>query len=310
VSQANSSNTSTAQTRRTLLASLGVTVTEFRCQARVEPMGPEEPNPTHGIVLVRTGLFRRQVKDETVVADANQVLFFNAGEPYRYEHPIPGGDECTVLALETDRALELVERHAPRDAERPEQPFRIGDGLASTLAARRHYELLALLRCGGPRLAVEDVVAALADEAVGAAYRRRGVARGKESPGARRRRRELVEAAKLVVNDRLESLPSLGEMARGLGCSPFHLSRVFHLTAGLSLRAYALRLRARRAAVRLAAGAPDLSRLALDLGYADHSHLTNAFRREWGVPPSRFRRSHGAQPAASKIVQARGPVTA
>lgn len=298
-------------TRRTLLSGLGVTVSEFRCRARVEPLGPEEPNPTHGIVLVRKGVFRRQAKGETVVADANQVLFFNAGEPYRYAHPIPGGDECTVLALDAHRARELVERHAPRDAERPEEPFRIGDGLASTIAARRHYELLALLRWGGPRLAVEDVVAALADEAVGAAYRMRGIAGGKESPGARRRRRrELVEATKLMVNERLESPPGLGEMAHALGCSPFHLSRVFHLTAGLSLRAYAVRLRARRAAERLSSGARDLTRLALELGYADHSHFTNAFRREWGVPPSRFRRSQGAPAGPSKIVQARGPVPA
>ena len=293
--------------RRTLLSGLGVTVTEFRCAARVEPLGPEEPNPTHGIVLVRKGVFRRQAKDETVVADANQVLFFNAGEPYRYAHPVPGGDECTVLALDAHRAWELVERHAPRDAERPEMPFRIGGALASTIAARRHYEMLALLRRHGARLAVEDAVAALCDEAVAAAYRMRGVVGARESPAARRRRRELVEAAKVVVNGRLESLPSLGQLARTLACSPFHLSRVFHLTAGLSLRAYALRLRARRAAERLSSGARDLTRLALELGYADHSHFTNAFRREWGVTPSRFRQAHGPAAAApSKILQAIG----
>ena len=40
---------------------------------------------------------------------------------------------------------------------------------------------------------------------------------------------------------------------------------------------------------RLAAGEPDLTALALDLGYADHSHLTNACRREFGRPPSALR---------------------
>jgi AraC-like DNA-binding protein len=43
------------------------------------------------------------------------------------------------------------------------------------------------------------------------------------------------------------------------------------------------------AAHRLATGARDLTGLAFELGYADHSHFTNAFRQEWGVPPSRFR---------------------
>jgi AraC-like DNA-binding protein len=153
-----------------------------------------------------------------------------------------------------------------------------------------------LVRRGAPKLALEDVVAELANEAVGAGYRTRGVRAQKESActSAQRRRHDLVEAAKLAVNERLESLPSLGELARALGCSPFHLSRTFHRTAGSSLRAYVGRLRARRAADRLAAGVRDLTQLALELGYADHSHFTNAFRHEWGVPPSRFRDSHRA----------------
>ncbi len=298
--------------RRTLFESPGASVVEIRCRAGVEPLGPEEPNPTHGIVFVRSGVFRRKVRGETLIADANHVLFYNAGEPYRYAHPLPGGDDCTVLALDGQRALELVGRHAPRDAERPETPFRPGHGLASPLAARRHFELLALVRSGAPKLAIEDVVAELADEAVGAAYRAPGGGAPKEpvSLNARRRRRDLVEAAKVALNQALDdgAVPSLDELARALGCSPFHLSRAFHQTAGLSLRAYVGRLRARRAADRLAAGARDLTALALELGYADHSHLTNSFRREWGVAPSRFRDSHRPPtPFPSKILQASPP---
>lgn len=279
----------------------------FRCRAHIEPLGPEEPNPTHGIVLVRKGVFRRKCQGEMLVADANHVLFFNAGEPYRYSHPLPGGDDCTILAMDGHRALELVERHAPRDAASLESPFRLGHGLASPRAARLHYELLALLRTGAPRLALEDVLVDLADEAVGATYRTQGapLPRQSASASARRRRRDLVEAAKVAVNERLESLPSLGELAWAFGCSPFHLSRTFHRTAGLSLRAYAGRLRARRAADRLAGGVRDLTALALELGYADHSHFTNAFRKEWGVPPSRFRDSNRApSPGPRNILQA------
>lgn len=294
-------------TRQTLLEFLGVSVVAFRCRAHIEPLGPEEPNPTHGIVLVRKGVFRRKRQGEILVADANHVLFFNAGEPYRYSHPLPGGDDCTILAMDGHRALEVVGRHAPRDAERPEAPFRLGHGLASPRAARLHYELLALLRTGATELALEDVLAELADEAVGAAYRTQG-ARSPRPPApasTRRRRRDLVEAAKVAVNERLESLPSLGELARALGCSPFHLSRTFHRIAGSSLRAYVGRLRARQAADRLASGARDLTALALELGYADHSHFTNAFRKEWGVPPSRFRDAHRAPAAGPRnILQA------
>ena len=222
-----------------LFESLGIAAIDFRCRAHVEPEGSEEPNPTHTIAFVRRGVFRRSHRHDGLVADPNFVLFFNRGEPYRYAHPFPGGDDCTILTLETPRALELVARHAPEDAERWEAPFRFGHGLCSPRAARLHYELLARVS-RGPLLAIEDVLAELTDEAVRAAYRiheGRATA-GPESAGTRRRHRELAEAAKLRLNERLPSPPSLGELARDLECSPFHLSRTFHRIVGLSLRRY------------------------------------------------------------------------
>lgn len=278
-------------TRHVLFESPGISVVDFRCRARVEPEGPEEPNPTHSIVLVRRGVFQRTRRRDTFVADPNQVLFFNAAEPYRYAHPVPGGDDCTILAVETGRALELVALHAPRDAEDPKAPFRRDRALASARVAWLHYELLLLLRTRTPALSVEDVLWEIAEESVRAAYRegRSPARRETLSMSARRRRREIVEVARLALNERLETPPSLGQLAALCGCSSFHLSRTFRETAGLSLRRYGRRLRARLAAERLADGARDLTNLGLDLGFADHSHFTNSFRREWGLPPSRFR---------------------
>ena len=275
-------------TRRVLFESLGISAVDFRCQAHVAAEGGEEPNPTHSIVLVRSGVFRRTDQRETVLADPNHVLLFNAAEPYRYAHPLPGGDACTILTVETHRALELVASHAPADAEHPERPFRRGHGLSSPRAVWLHWEFLNLVARKAGRLALEDSLAELANEAVGCAYGAPLPSR-RVSPPAHRRRRDLVEAVKLMISERLERPPSLTELADVLGCSPYHLSHTFHGTAGLSLRAYVRRLRARVAAERLAAGASRLTALALDLGYADHSHFTNSFRREWGVSPSTFR---------------------
>jgi AraC-like DNA-binding protein len=233
-------------------------------------------------------LFRRTHQRETVLADANHVLLFNAGAPYRYAHPLPGGDACTILTVQTQRALELVSRHAPADAEHPERPFGRGNGLSSPRAVWLHWELLHLVARQAGELALEDTLAELAREAVACAYGA-PVPRRRASPPAQRRRRDLVEAVKLMISERLEGPPSLTELADVLGCSPYHLSHTFHGTAGLSLRGYVRRLKARVAAERLAAGARGLTALALDLGYADHSHFTNSFRREWGVSPSTFR---------------------
>ena len=280
-----------SHTRQTLVESLSISAVNFRCLAGVEPEGLEEPNPTNSIVFVRRGVFRRTHRDETLLADPNHILFFNASQPYRYSHPIAGGDDCTILAIATTAARELVAEHAPRDAERPETPFRLGYGLCSARAAWLHYEFLALVRRAAPIVAVEDVLLELAQEGLRSAYETHGTLR-KTKPlsfEASRRQRDLCEAVKLTVNERIESLPSLGELAQSLDCSPFHLSRTFHHMTGISLRRYVIRLRTWMAAERLANGAKDLTDLALELGFADHSHFTNTFRKEWGVPPSRLR---------------------
>lgn len=272
---------------RVLWESPGAAVHDFRCRAHVHAEGPEEPNPTHSVVFVRRGVFQRTWRRDHLVADANQVLFFNAGEAYRFGHPVAGGDDCTILAFATDRAVELVGRYAPAAAERPHAPFVLGHALSSRRAARLHYELLARIREVPGGLEIDDVLAELADEGIACAYQ--VPASRTERPRAAARHRELVEATRLALGGRVESPPRLAELATALGCSPFHLSRTFREVAGLSLRRYVGRLRARAAAERLADGAEDLTALALDLGYADHSHFTNAFRREWGIPPSAFR---------------------
>lgn len=114
-----------------------------------------------------------------------------------------------------------------------------------------------------------------------------------ETHPPRSRWRELADAAKVMLSDSIDEPPSLIDLAARLDCSPFHLSRVFRTTTGLTLRGYIRRLRAALAADRLRRGEDDLTSLALDLGFCDHSHFTNSFRREWGVTPSRVRPAAG-----------------
>jgi AraC-like DNA-binding protein len=239
---------------------------------------------------VRRGLFTRTTGAGTLVADANHVLFYTRGEPYRISHPLPGGDTCTLIALDTRDLLEIVGRHAPDAAERETAPFDFTWTLGTPRTVLLHHLLLAGLRRGETTaLGVEDLVFALVDDLLGHGY---ALARDRRRFRARAvgRRHDLVEAAKLALDRDAEHPPSLGDLARTLGCSPCHLSRTFHRETGLPLRRYLHRCRLRTAAERLADGERDLTTLALDLGYADHSHFTNAFRREFGLSPSSFRR--------------------
>jgi AraC-like DNA-binding protein len=103
-------------------------------------------------------------------------------------------------------------------------------------------------------------------------------------------RGDLAEAAKQVLSERLSEPARLEDIARSVEVSPFHLCRTFKRATGLSLHQDRVRLRLRKAFERISAGERDLGRIALDLGFSNHSHLTTCFRREFGLTPSAWRR--------------------
>jgi AraC-like DNA-binding protein len=98
-----------------------------------------------------------------------------------------------------------------------------------------------------------------------------------------------VEAAKELLAARLEAPLTLAAIAEGVHVSPFHLARTFRSHTGYSLHEYRTQLRLRSVAARLGERDRRIAALALDAGFASHSHLTDAFRRGFGVPPSALR---------------------
>jgi AraC-like DNA-binding protein len=91
----------------------------------------------------------------------------------------------------------------------------------------------------------------------------------------------------------------LDALARAVHVSPFHLSRQFRAATGETIARTLLRIRLALALERLAGGEDDLARLALDLGFAHHSHFSARFRAAFGVAPSAMRRIVTARPAAA-----------
>ena len=105
----------------------------------------------------------------------------------------------------------------------------------------------------------------------------------------RRNRRALAEAVEQVIIAAPNAPHRIQDVAAEFGVSPFHLSRVFRAETGVSLHQYLLRIRMNQALSRLHAGEPQLSRLALDLGFSSHSHFSETFRRHFGESPKRVR---------------------
>ncbi len=86
--------------------------------------------------------------------------------------------------------------------------------------------------------------------------------------------------------------------------SPFHLSRVFREQTGSSLHAYRTEARLRAGLERIADG-EGLAGLAADLGFASQAHLTDRFRRVFGVTPHAWRAGlHSRAVHSSRILKA------
>jgi AraC-like DNA-binding protein len=109
------------------------------------------------------------------------------------------------------------------------------------------------------------------------------------------RSERLVRAAVELLTTTYTERLTLGEIATRLAVSPFHLARVFRAGTGFSLHGFRTQLRLRVAWDRLPEARGDLTRLALELGFASHSHFTDSFRRAFGVAPSRIAEAGGAR---------------
>ncbi len=284
---------------RVLHEASGFVVKDFRCACGAGHPSPEEASSTTDFAFVRRGYFRRVTEGQARWMDPNRVLFSNTGEVSRIIHPVDGGDDCTIFQVPEGMLREVVARHRPGDAERPYRVLGAPDVPASARTYLLHRLLLADLEAGNVEpLRLQTRVLDLLDAALTTAHGR--PERRAPVGAAARRHRELAAGAAEILARNLADPPDLAGLSLALDSSPFHLHRVFRAAAGLPLHRYLMGLRLRAALERLSDHAEDLTAVALDLGFSDHSHFTNAFRREFGLSPSVARRA-----SSRKILQAR-----
>ena len=80
----------------------------------------------------------------------------------------------------------------------------------------------------------------------------------------------------------------LAELADQVGLSPRYFSVLFKRALGASPHHFVLRERIDEAQRLLAAGQMPISEVALNLGFADQSHFSQAFRKITGTTPKRY----------------------
>lgn len=253
-----------------------VRVFDVTCHApRSGCSGEERCNATQ-IVMPHRGVFILHHRGVPIVADPNTALLFGMGDTYQISHPVDGGDQCTVLIFPPDiveDALGSIEtRHR----------------IVHTATQLSIHELTHTMTTGGPdRLEAEEsailVLNALAKDF------------NSSLPLSRQQMNEFQQRRVEEVRALLASHPTeawhLASIARTVYCSPFHLARQFRAVTGESIARYLLRLRLAIALDCLAQGENDLARLAVELGFAHHSHFSARFRSVFGTTPTEARKT-------------------
>jgi len=254
-------------TAATLVAGDGFSVVDVRRAGCGSGWSLPETSTGYGIVFVRNGCFRRESDGVVALVDPASVYFEAPGRVQRIAHPHDGGDRCTVLELEEQFALSLL----PGTPDLPVLP--VFSTAHEDLAHRRLIATRDVLE------AEEHVMS------VATALFRRVSGKRVDRRAAERRRIVRIAREALAVDTQLP----LRELARLAAVSPYHLSRIFTTETGETISRYRNRIRTRLALDRITSGDRSLARVAADLGFADHAHLTRVIRAEAGAPPSWLR---------------------
>jgi len=279
---------------KVLLSSPLVTVSDFSCSAPRSGRDRERCHERASLTLIRRGVHAYHARGRQALAEPGVALLYRSGEAYALSHPyerhVPDRSTC----IEFDRPL-LEEVFGTRPQERD-----LGFPL-SPQAQLHNFQLLSLQsRWSGDGLATQEAAIEFLQR-IGSEFAARP-----ESAALAETGRKSAERARAFVAAQPEADHRLEEVAAAAACSPFHLARLFRRHTGMTIRGYRLRLRLALALNEIADGAPDLAAVAVKAGFADHSHMTSAFRLAFGTPPSALRERLGRRRLLqkSKFLQA------
>ena len=256
---------------RQLFSSPALTISDVWCDPGPLPVSELEAEVAFGVSYPRAGVYVHRSSMGNVVVDPTVAVFRNRGDEHCTTHPTVDGDRNTDLQFPVEVVAPMLDS---RDR------FRVGAIPISELIAARHRRLLSIIRRGtSSALEIEEEALAL----VGSTHTL------PPFPEVARHHGPIVDEARQYLAWRFRDDLDLVDIARAVGVSPFHLSRMFKRATGRSLTEYRTALRIRFVIDQLTNGESDLGRIAVEAGFYDHAHMTNTVRRHLGTAPSKIR---------------------
>lgn len=271
-----------------LLDSSSVTIRDVYCRGTCRDRGAEEHSRVTSLVFTYRGTYVRHVGQNQSVAEANQVLLFNAGEDYRVSHPVAGGDACLSVIAHPTLLNEIVPSSLINGSTATFRTHRLRvDARTQALVAMLRYSLREGI---AEPLEAESLALTLLQRTVGP--------RTTRAPQGTFGSQRIVDRVKILLASDLTRRWTLSDIAAEVCGSPIYLTQVFQQVEGMPLYRYQLQLRLARS-LDLLNRYEDLTALALEVGFSSHSHFTAAFRRTYGQSPSAFQ-TRGTGPISTR----------
>lgn len=268
-----------------IFATPTVQVGRFQIEA-ADPGFSQGRRPGHYLAAFpETSVEIHNPRCEPFVTDRTLATLYNPEDVYRRRARDQGGDRCWWLSL-TEAELRQVLAPDRRSNERL-MPFPVAPCTDSAFLLQR----LIVGWCQDPGSVREESVEGAAKTIVRELIRAGSTAALARTTGsAASSSRWLVAKAREVLRKSFRRSLSLEQIGTRVGCSPYHLSRVFRQATGTTLHGYRTTLRLRTGVDELLSRRGEINGVAFALGFASHSHFTDFFRRAFGLTPSRFLR--------------------
>jgi AraC-like DNA-binding protein len=281
--------------RKTFFQSDTIVVGAFEMRPTTDACGEVEERDYNIVVLPVAGLFAKHDGPRRhVIGTPSHGVFVASHTPYRLSFPGGVGDRALILRFDDDLVPDALDAHRKQGWPPSHGP------LPPHAMLMRNW-----LWRGANSGSIDRLDAEAASLDVLAMWLETLILVDHAHHSRESHHRRAVDRVKEAISAEPSDGWDVATLARIAHMSPFHFCRTFRSVTGMTIGTYVLRERLAGTLEPLLDGV-DLTSIAIESGFASHSHFTARFRAFFGFTPSDVRRMVSASHSAEvrKIVTA------